>query len=170
MLEYKVIIINIMNKKEIIQAIIKLLEEEITDATNAAEQAHLAATDDQSIAETQYDTLAIESAYLAEGQSKRIATLKNSLQIMHKFANNQLTSTNKVNIGSLVQTNEIAKNTWLFITPTCGGYHTTFKGSKITLVSANSPLGKALIGAMVDDEITYQVGNSTIEKTVTTIL
>ena len=67
------------NKSPIISLIIEQLEKELTIALTSAENAHLAAVDDQSIAETQYDTLAIESAYLAQGHSKRVLEIKTAI-------------------------------------------------------------------------------------------
>ncbi len=55
------------------------LKSKIAEAEEAAMNAHHAAIDDQSVAETQYDTLAIEAGYLAEGQSRRIQMLKEEL-------------------------------------------------------------------------------------------
>ena len=45
-----------MNKEKLITNIISHLENALSIAKHAANEAHLAATDDQSVAETQYDT------------------------------------------------------------------------------------------------------------------
>ena len=68
-----------MDKEKIIQDILNYLRQELSIIQEAANNAHLAATDDQSVAETQYDTLAIEASYLAEGQSRRVDELKLSI-------------------------------------------------------------------------------------------
>ena len=62
---------NSSHKLQIIDLILDDLRQAYQGAMHAADQAHSAATDDQSVAETQYDTLAIEAAYLAHGQSQR---------------------------------------------------------------------------------------------------
>ena len=69
-----------MNKNKILDAVLSYLYLELSHCEQAANNAHLAATDDQSVAETQYDTLAIESAYLAEGQSRRLIEFKVSIK------------------------------------------------------------------------------------------
>jgi len=66
-------------KAEVISKILTYLQNELASLSTAAKNAHLAAIDDQSVAETQYDTLAIEASYLAEGQSRRVEALKKSI-------------------------------------------------------------------------------------------
>ncbi len=47
------------NKKQLVDVIVTALKQELQQAIDAANEAHAAAVDDQSVAETQYDTLAI---------------------------------------------------------------------------------------------------------------
>ena len=67
--------LEVINKKAIVALIVSELESELEHAVNSANDAHAAAVDDESVAETQYDTLAIEAGYLAEGQSRRVQEL-----------------------------------------------------------------------------------------------
>ena len=64
-----------IEKQSLINTIIEQLEAELENALQSAETARLAAIDDQSVAETQYDTLGLEASYLAHGQSERAANL-----------------------------------------------------------------------------------------------
>ena len=61
----------------------KLIEEQILSTINnaitAASQAYETATHKENKAENKYDTLGLEAAYLAEGQSKRVLELEQSL-------------------------------------------------------------------------------------------
>lgn len=170
-----------MNKKLILQAFIDLLNQELQQCIIAAEQAHLAATDDQSVAETQYDTLAIEAGYLAEGQSKRVFELKNSLQQLQNIPIESKTDSDPITLGALVKLETLAeitvKNkeestpsiTWYLLAPAGGGYKIKQADKIITLVTPSSPLGKALLNKYVDDEITYTVGPKCVQFDVVAI-
>ena len=87
----------------IIEQVTAQLQQELSLALMAANNAHKAATDDQSVAETQYDTLAIEQSYLAEGQSRRVDEIKYAIQRLHSFPLEALETKLKVAVGAVVQ-------------------------------------------------------------------
>ena len=164
-----------MNKFDLISKIISHLQSELLLSEIAATNAHLAATDEQSKAETQYDTLAIESAYLAEGQSRRITEFKSSIQQFELLIKQlELTRNNtsaKVNVGSLVQLCEdIATKHWYFIAPAAGGFKTHIADYCVTLVTPHSPMGQALMNKEIDDEITINLGAHTLIDDLSCIL
>jgi uncharacterized membrane protein len=68
-----------LNKQQLITIIVSSLSQQLQKAIAAANEAHAAAVDDQSVAETQYDTLAIEAGYLAEGQSRRVTEFQQAI-------------------------------------------------------------------------------------------
>jgi len=153
-----------MNKALLITHILQHLEQELTNCKLAANNAHLAAIDDQSVAETQYDTLAIESAYLAEGQSRRIAEFESAIDDFQQLAV-QLVITKKniktVVLGSAVQLSEdFARDNWFFIAPAAAGYRLSIDKKNITVITPKSPMGHALLNKEVDDEIEVFLGKN----------
>lgn len=150
-----------MNKKDIIQQVLQHLSKDLEATQLAANNAHLAAIDDQSIAETQYDTVAIEAGYLAEGQSKRVAEIKESIALFEKLHKKELNGFMKVKIGALVQLEKGVKNNdWLFIAPSAGGFRCEVIEkpnneviNNITVITPYSPMGEALMNKEVDDEV-----------------
>lgn len=152
------------NKIEIVELIIQQLESTLKNCEQAANNAHLAAVDDQSVAETQYDTLAIESAYLAEGQSRRLLAIKAEIND-YQAISHTLVNTNAITIGSLICAYQQCikhKETphWYFIGPSAGGNKVSYSSHNITIVTLASPLGKALLGKQVDDEYQFSIGNN----------
>lgn len=168
----------VMNKTLLITKILKHLRFELANCELAATNAHLAATDDQSVAETQYDTLAIESAYLAEGQSRRLVEFKAAIQALEQLSqqfNLQHTTdialTDKITLGSLVQlATEVEHQQWFFIAPSAGGYRTTIDGQHYTVVTPQSPMGNALIGKQIDDDIEVLLGNSKLIDDIVVVI
>jgi hypothetical protein len=61
----------------LVSAIVEKLQLELSTAVAASQQAHDSATHSKNIAANKYDTLAVEAAYLAHGQSMRIASQSN---------------------------------------------------------------------------------------------
>ncbi len=178
-----------MNKEKLISDITSYLEKELANCEQAARNAHLAATDDQSVAETQYDTLAIESAYLAEGQSRRIIECKKAIAAFEQLQSHLNTANSKalntkvtnrdvphktvniiVNIGSLVQ---LAEDTeaqhWFFIAPAAAGYRTQLASQHITVVTPQSPMGMVLMGKQEEDEIQLTLGSKKLIDEITYI-
>jgi len=148
-----------MNKEKLIDNILTYLNSELTATLQAAKNAHLAATDDQSVAETQYDTLAIEAGYLAEGQARRAQELQTAAQAIKQLKISD--STDTVRLGSLVQLSmDKKKQHWFFISPAAAGFRTKILENNITLITPNAPMGKALLNKGVDDEVILDIGPS----------
>lgn len=61
-----------MNKQMLLDDIQEKLKLTLQAATEAAMRAYNTATDDENVAENQYDTLALEASYLAHGQAQRV--------------------------------------------------------------------------------------------------
>jgi len=152
-------------KSLLVQKVIAHLRQELAVLLQAAENAHLAAIDEQSIAETQYDTLAIEASYLAEGQSRRVFELRQSITLFQKLALKQSFQT--VMLGALVQLAQDEKaNHWFFIAPAAAGFKVCIEDKHITLVTPSAPMGKALLGKEVDDDIELKLANQCLSDSI----
>jgi len=148
-----------MNKKQILSDIFSHLEQELSATMTAANNAHLAATDDQSVAETQYDTLAIEASYLAEGQSRRVTEIQLAKQALAQLVLRDFDESMSISLGALVQlAQDSDENHWFFIVPAAGGFRGQLEGMNYTVITPTSPMAKALLGKFVDDEVELMVG------------
>lgn len=160
-------------KLQLIEKILSHLNVELTKLLTAANNAHLAATDEQSIAETQYDTLAIEAGYLAEGQSRRVEELKleiNEFNQLKDFIQQNSKLHHSVHLGSIVQIHQDkSTNNYFFIAPAAAGFRCEIDDSKFTVITSKSPMGKALIGKSIDDEISVAIGNKILIDDISTI-
>jgi len=151
--------LSVMNKKKIIRDILVYLEQELSAIKNAANNAHLAATDDQSVAETQYDTLAIEASYLAEGQSRRVTDIQQAKHEVEQLVIREFHETSPITLGALVKImNEDHVKQWYFIAPAAGGFSGMLNEQSYTVVTPSSPMAKALIGKFINDEVELMIG------------
>jgi len=170
--------LNSIDKTKLIADVTAHLSTKLDDALIAANNAHLAAIDEQSKPETQYDTLAIEAAYLAEGQSKRIEELKLQIVLFKELSIKAFNENDKVGLTALVQlakdeTHEI-NNTWYFLVPTAGGFSTKIQENQQTItvlfITPQSPIGQAILGKTVDDDISLTIKNKVLTTYISHLL
>lgn len=149
-----------VNKKALVALIIKSLKQELSQAIKAANEAHAAAVDDQSVAETQYDTLAIEASYLAEGQSRRVQELQKALFNYEELTLVEFDENKPIALSALVQLYaDSKKQHWFFLGPAAGGFRCKLNEQNITVITPESPIGLVLIREFVGENIEVMLGN-----------
>lgn len=160
-----------MNKKKLINNIITHLQQELTTILTAANNAHLAAIDDQSVAETQYDTLAIEASYLAEGQSRRVVEIKAAINAFTNVVLTDFSDNTPITTGALVQlAQDKNEQQWFFIGPAAGGYRGKVDEINFTVITTQSPMGMALIDKALGDEIEISLGGKNLSDVISAVL
>lgn len=149
-----------IDKKNLVSLIIKNLQQELSQAVSAANEAHAAAVDDQSVAETQYDTLAIEASYLAEGQSRRVQELQEAIFDYQNLVLSKFDENKPIALSALVQLNtDNKKQHWFFIGPAAGGFRCQLNEQHITVITPESPLGNTLMREFEGEDINVLLGN-----------
>lgn len=142
-----------MDKSALVTQIISELSLALEHALAAADEAHKGATHEQSKAETQYDTLGLEHAYLAEGQARRIQDLKDSITKLHHFTPKDYTQDDAIYLGALVKLEPQDKpSMWVLLAPTAGGMSVQWEALNVQIISPNSPMMQAMLGLYQDDE------------------
>jgi transcription elongation GreA/GreB family factor len=146
------------DKTTLIEELLTEIKLSLAVATRAANDAKDLATHEQSKPETQYDTVGLEASYLAHGQSQRVAELKLALmqwQALSELAAKDTVRTERaIEFGCLIQLeNEEAEAVWFLLGPAMGGLKLKHNDKLITVVTESSPLGKAIMGRYIDDEI-----------------
>jgi hypothetical protein len=120
------------------------------------------ATHEQSKAETQYDTLGLEYAYLAEGQSRRIDILKEEIVKLENWKAPTFYEEQEIYLGALLQLISASQlePLWVFLVPAGGGQKITI-ADNITLhtITPDTPLGISILGKVIGDDVTLPNGN-----------
>jgi transcription elongation GreA/GreB family factor len=126
------------------------LEAQLASARAAHEAAAAAATHEESRAENDKDTRGLEQSYLARGHAQRVGELENAVAVTQAFAPRAFGEDDAIALGALVEIEEggVPKRLWL--APHGGGIELS---GGVTVVTPTSPLGRALLGRRVDDEI-----------------
>ena len=151
-----------MDKSLLLDAIVGEITSALNNSLAAAEEARATATNKENAAENKYDTLGLEAAYLAHGQSERVVQLEKDLAV-YVSLRERLKDHAIVEVGSVLKLeHETGEARFLFIGPASGGLVVSFDNVTVTVITPDSPLGKALLGGSVDDDVTVDVaGNAT---------
>jgi hypothetical protein len=144
-----------MDKKRLHRLILKALQSRYDTALAAAQQAYETATHEENVAENKYDTLGLEASYLAEGQSRRVAEAEQELKKFEHLSVRSFDEEDAIQFGALLGLRSLNSHglTEVFLSPVAGGLSIELEGRQIMLVTDKAPLGKALLGAYLDDEV-----------------
>ncbi len=112
------------------------------------------ATSSESKAENKYDTRATEASYLAAGQGRRLEDL---LQLATWASGLDEAPRSRISLGAVAHVRfEDDSERWLMLAPQ-GGTHVRIgrpgPDRRIELVGVGSPIGRALLGCVVDDAV-----------------
>lgn len=148
-----------MDKALLRQCVLKQLEADRDAAVQAAKVAHETATAEENIAENKYDTLGLEAAYLAAGQSRRVVEITQAIQRLEQLTWRDYDPEHGVELGVLVQLEDARhKLRWLLLLPEAAGLTCSFAEHQVLLVSPQSPMGRALRGRVIGDEVLIAAG------------
>ena len=156
-----------MNKSLLLKQIQQELEALLQVAKEAAHQAYTTATHEENVAENKYDTLGLEAAYLAQGQSRRVAECEADVAAYKGVAVTMFSPQTPIAIGALIELkDEFGDEKLLYLGPAAGGLTFAFKQQTITIITPSAPLGAALMGLFVADELTIKVATKEIHYEV----
>ena len=147
-----------MDKELLHVQIISALKSHYDIAYSAAKQAYETATHEENVAENKYDTLGLEASYLAEGQARRMAEAENALKTFERLKPKNFGEDDAIQFGTLIGLRELGTGrdeaaSEVFLSPVAGGLIVDFNGRQVLLLSKLAPLGKALFGAYLEDEV-----------------
>lgn len=156
-----------VQKQALLKQLCDQLQQEIDATMAAVNEAHALASHEQSKPENQYDTLALEAAYLAHGQSERIAELQRQVLLLNHFEFLDFKPDTRIAVGALVCLEEVSlddessynKQQLLWVLPVAGGIILQHGEKEIRSITPEAPLAKALLGCYLDDEITLKLGD-----------
>jgi transcription elongation GreA/GreB family factor len=136
------------------QALRDELVSRLADDLEALERAHRgaleAATHEEAKPENDKDTRALEASYLARGQALRVEELRLAVAELSGWLPRPLDDESPVALGALVEVEDDAATLRYFVAPHGGG--ALLSSGAVKVVTARSPLGRALLGKRVGDD------------------
>ena len=157
-----------MNKELILNKIIALLTEDLKILTEAARTAHAAATHEECLPDNKYDTTGLEASYVAQGQANRAQEIRHALETYKALVAKPFGEVTPIRLTALVSLEDVNGNgRKVFLGPNAGGLKLIDGDEEYIVVTPESPLGKALLGRVCDDEVC--VGQGERQKTYTIV-
>jgi len=159
-----------MTKHEIHQRFIDQLTRELASTTTVAKKSFATATSEEHHAEHKYDTFKLEESFLARGHAKRVEELSNALESLQMLPLKALHDTSLIHLGALVRLKSSDGETRVLLFGSAAGGETIqVDGEEITIVTAQSPLGQAVLGKTVGDTFKIKIGRNTQTLTVLSV-
>ena len=154
-----------VNKQELLNQLLNHLQQDIDATMRAVNEAHALASHEQSKPENQYDTLALEAAYLAHGQSERIAELQRQVMLLNHFEFTECGDESRIVVGALVCIESTESGSaenqqqWFWLLPVAGGVLLNMGSAEVRTITPEAPLAEKLIGNYVGDDVVLNLGH-----------
>jgi transcription elongation GreA/GreB family factor len=142
-----------MDKPALITALCAQLDAEIARATETATRTREGAVHEEARPENDKDTRALEASYLARGQAQRVVDLQVALNQVKFMELRSFGPEDAIDVSALVQLEADDETRWYLLTTAGGGRKLQLGATQIDVLTPQAPLGRALIGRYVGDEI-----------------
>ena len=149
-----------MDKAQFFQYLLSTLREEVNSAINAAKDAAEYATDDESRAQSQWDTQGLEASYLAAGQAIQARQWADAIEDLQSEREDLLKPNSRVCLGALFSCNFGDSVEYFFFAGTAGGQSIVLDGHEVTVITAQSPLAGILMDLKVGDNFSMPNGSA----------
>lgn len=148
-----------MDKSSLPRQVLARLADDLLQTEHAARTAHEMATHEENIAENKYDTLGLEASYLATGQARRAEAIREAMAHWRQFRPRPYDASQGIQLGALVcLVGSDDQQQQLFLGPPGGSMSLASGDAHVQVISGESPLGAAMLGKFVGDEVSIQVG------------
>lgn len=141
------------SKPELILQLQKLVEDELQTLQKSVDAAAEAATHPEAKPENKYDTRGLEASYLAGAQKERVLELKGALMLMKAMVLRSFAAEDRIAPTALVELEQDGQTSLCFLLAWGAGYSLEWQGRVVLTITPQSPLGRALIGKLVGDEV-----------------
>lgn len=148
-----------LNKQSLLETLRSVVTKELASMKQSQQATAEGTTHEESRAENDKDTRAIESSYLARGQAERVAKLQEAtitLAALQLRQYDDSTPLGPTALFSLLEegVGQEATRHYLLL-PVAGGYELRASGVTIKTVTTKSPLGAAVLGKRLDDDVEF---------------
>ncbi len=142
-----------VDKEKLRERVIEALTVELTTMSKAAADAREAATHEESKPENDKDTRGLEASYLAGAQAARAEELKRNIAFMKALTLERFGDAASAKATALLELDDGDQARLYFLLPSGGGVKVPSAEGEITVLTPESPLGRAVLGKQVGDTI-----------------
>jgi transcription elongation GreA/GreB family factor len=159
-----------MDKRELVEQLARRLRESAEVARKAGLEAAEEARDGATAAEKRENArVALEYSGLARGQSERAQRTRAELALLDGFRPERFARGAPIALGAIVEVEDESQGRTFFLAPAGAGVELTGPGGDgfLSVVTPQSPVGKAVLGRRVGDVVEVTVKGEAREWTIT---
>jgi hypothetical protein len=134
-----------MDKSQFFNRLLDTLREECMHAVRASKDAADYAINEESRAESQWDTQGLEASYLAAGQAGQAKQWVESIEELQSEREELLKPKASVSLGALFSCSFSGEEEWFFFAGVAGGHVVETEQGDVTVITAQSPLAGRLL-------------------------
>lgn len=149
-----------MDKTQFFNRLIETLREECMHAVKASRDAAEYATNEESRAESQWDTQGLEASYLAAGQAGQAKQWADSVQELQSEREEILKPKHSVGLGALFSCDFGGGREWYFFAGVAGGHVVPTEHGDVTVITSRSPLAGRLSRLSAGESFVLANGNA----------
>jgi transcription elongation GreA/GreB family factor len=147
-----------VDKHRVVAALRQRVAEKQAALTESQRATQAGATHPEARPEHAKDTRATEASYLARGLAQRVDELAREAVLLETLVPRAFAEDEPVAVGALVQLEDTQGGcSWAFVAPGGGGERLSVQGTAIRAVTPGSPLGRALMGREMGDEVAVRL-------------
>jgi len=147
----------VIDKRELLAAVRAALAAQLEAVEDSQRQTQAGAVHEESKAENDKDTRALEASYLARGLAERVASLRAADSKLGKLRIRTFAEGEPVALTALVTAeDDSGSELYFFVAPAGAGIKVEVGGRVVRVVTPTSPVGERLLGARCDDEVEIQ--------------
>lgn len=147
-----------MNKADVLQALIASMETELGKMIAASRDAADYATNEESKADSKYDTQGVEASYLAAGQAEQARQLSEGISLLRAGRDRLLRMAEEVTLGALVRCDLGGEEEVFFVAPAGGGALLEVGETGVTVVTLQSPIVGKMLGRRAGEGFSLAAG------------
>lgn len=159
-----------ITKAEALRALLEAVRADLEAAQAAQKQAHEAATHEEARPENDKDTRGLEQSYLARGLAQRVDELVETLGRLRALSAAPLAEGAAIDAPALVTVEDEDGELALYLlVPAAGGTRVEVGGVRVLVVTPQSPVGQALAGRSVDDDVVIKTPKARREVVIVAV-
>jgi hypothetical protein len=139
-------------------ALIDTLREEALHAVKASQDAADYATNEESRAESQWDTQGLEASYLAAGQAGQAKQWADAVEELQSERDDLLKTNTDISLGALFKADLGGVEEVFFLAGVAGGQVIQVDNIAVTVITAQSPLAARVRGLKIGETFTLPNG------------
>ena len=147
-----------IDKNALLEKLRKLLEADLQVITASQHEMQAGATHAEAKPECKKDMRSTEASYLARGLAQRVLELRTDVAQLGALVNRHFDEAAVVALTAVVLVeDEAGEELTYYVAPCGGGMVVAIDGHSVLVVTPTSPVGAALLGRAVDEEITLEL-------------